>query len=544
MLLSPKLRGVNLGGWMVLTPWLTPSLFYQFEDKPSEQTALDMHSFCRVLGPAEGNRQLREHWSKWVTDDDLAQLASQGINTLRVPVGDWMWEPYEPYTGCTNGSVTELRRMLRRCEKHGLRVLIDLHGGHASARSLLPSPRTTLSLSHSRAHTLFIFLLSVRCAAADIYTRRRAHLSERLRQFRPRDEHLVGGRRHAFRPLAVPVCRWQGSFDPLTFSYSSISWDNLRSTVSLLQRIALSLRSYPMVLGLEALNELWQFTPLDVLKAFYWDAYWAVRAAAPTWLFVVHDSLRLDEWQGFMKGCRAVALDTHVYQAWFDIRSQDSFLENACSWRQRVNAVQRATLPLLVGEWALATDNCAMVSEKRATQCTQRTRAHDTSRLSPTHHHLSLSLSLLLCSGSTASTTTPPGFPKVSCAQADCPQPYVSDIPGPPKGPSPGPWGTGNSAPSFGKCPTSKPWENEEDIMPRLAQHHLSAFDEAAGWFYFNFKHELHPYWSWQTAWRRGWLPLNLSHVKPMYLNVCRTENEGQSECAASRRREQRPPVV
>ena len=63
--------------------------------------------------------------------------------------------------------------------------------------------------------------------------------------------------------------------------------------------------------------------------------------------------------------------------------------------------------------------------------------------------------------------------------------------------------------------------------MPRLAAHHLSAFDEAAGWFYFNFKHELHPYWSWQTAWRRGWLPLNLSHVKPMYLNVCRTENEG-----------------
>ena len=169
MLLSPKLRGVNLGGWMVLTPWLTPSLFYQFEDKPSEQTALDMHSFCRVLGPAEGNRQLREHWSKWVTDDDLAQLASQGINTLRVPVGDWMWEPYEPYTGCTNGSVTELRRMLRRCEKHGLRVLIDLHGEHASARSLLPSPRTTLSLRTRVLTPFFIFSSLLCCAAAALH---------------------------------------------------------------------------------------------------------------------------------------------------------------------------------------------------------------------------------------------------------------------------------------------------------------------------------------------------------------------------------------
>ena len=41
------------------------------------------------------------------------------------------------------------------------------------------------------------------------------------------------------------------------------------------------------MLGVEALNEPWQFTPLDVLKAFYWDAYWAVRAAAPHWLFVI-----------------------------------------------------------------------------------------------------------------------------------------------------------------------------------------------------------------------------------------------------------------
>jgi len=26
-------RGVNLGGWMVLEPWITPSLFYRFLGK-------------------------------------------------------------------------------------------------------------------------------------------------------------------------------------------------------------------------------------------------------------------------------------------------------------------------------------------------------------------------------------------------------------------------------------------------------------------------------------------------------------------------------
>lgn len=53
------------------------------------------------------------------------------------------------------------------------------------------------------------------------------------------------------------------------------------------QRIAVSLRGFDAVIGIEALNEPWQFTPIDVLKAFYWDAYWAVRAAAPHWLFVI-----------------------------------------------------------------------------------------------------------------------------------------------------------------------------------------------------------------------------------------------------------------
>lgn len=133
MLLKPKLRGVNLGGWLVLQPWITPSMFYQFENRPPDETAMDMLNYCRVLGPAEGNRQLREHWQKWVTEHDLRQLAVQGVNTVRVPVGDWMWEPYGPYMGCTNGSITELQRVLKACEKLGLRVLIDLHGARAAA---------------------------------------------------------------------------------------------------------------------------------------------------------------------------------------------------------------------------------------------------------------------------------------------------------------------------------------------------------------------------------------------------------------------------
>ena len=33
------------------------------------------------------------------------QLADKGVDTLRVPVGDWMYKPYEPFVGCWDGAV-------------------------------------------------------------------------------------------------------------------------------------------------------------------------------------------------------------------------------------------------------------------------------------------------------------------------------------------------------------------------------------------------------------------------------------------------------
>jgi glucan 1,3-beta-glucosidase len=45
--------------------------------------------------------------------------------------------------------------------------------------------------------------------------------------------------------------------------------------------------SHPTVVGLEALNEPWQFTPVDELKKFYWDAFIIVRSRAPYWVFMM-----------------------------------------------------------------------------------------------------------------------------------------------------------------------------------------------------------------------------------------------------------------
>jgi glucan 1,3-beta-glucosidase len=90
---------LSLGGWLVLEPWITPSLFYQFLGKDEINTAFDISSFCRVLGPTEANKQLRRHWDTWVTEDIIKQLAdSEAVNSLRLPVGDYMYKPYGDYS--------------------------------------------------------------------------------------------------------------------------------------------------------------------------------------------------------------------------------------------------------------------------------------------------------------------------------------------------------------------------------------------------------------------------------------------------------------
>ena len=63
-------------GWLVLQPWVTPSLFYQFLSSDEEwgtdapaHTGMDSYTFCKALGPVEGNIQMRRHWEAWVREE-------------------------------------------------------------------------------------------------------------------------------------------------------------------------------------------------------------------------------------------------------------------------------------------------------------------------------------------------------------------------------------------------------------------------------------------------------------------------------------------
>jgi glucan 1,3-beta-glucosidase len=114
-------RGVNIGGWLVLEPWITPSIFQQF----SETTIVDEFTLCQYAPNAQ--QILQSHWSSWTGLGDFQKIAGAGFNTVRIPIGYWAFQKYEwdPYI---MGAQDYLDQAIGWARLTGLQVVIDLHG--------------------------------------------------------------------------------------------------------------------------------------------------------------------------------------------------------------------------------------------------------------------------------------------------------------------------------------------------------------------------------------------------------------------------------
>ncbi|KAL2871093.1 glucan 1,3-beta-glucosidase [Aspergillus lucknowensis] len=123
---ADPVRGVNLGGWLLLEPWITPSLFDDAEDG-----AVDEYTLTEILGKDEAAARLSEHWSSFITEDDFAQISQAGLNHVRIPVGYWAAAPIEgePYV---SGQLEYLDKAVSWAKSNNLKVIVDLHGAPGS----------------------------------------------------------------------------------------------------------------------------------------------------------------------------------------------------------------------------------------------------------------------------------------------------------------------------------------------------------------------------------------------------------------------------
>ncbi|KAH9884101.1 glycoside hydrolase family 5 protein [Xylariomycetidae sp. FL2044] len=116
-------RGVNLGGWLSLEPFITPSLF----DYDSKLGIVDEWTLCSHLGPKTAASTLEKHYATFVTEATFSEIQAAGLDHVRIPYSYWAVQTYDddPYVFRT--SWRYLLRGIEYARKYGLRVNLDLH---------------------------------------------------------------------------------------------------------------------------------------------------------------------------------------------------------------------------------------------------------------------------------------------------------------------------------------------------------------------------------------------------------------------------------
>ncbi|KAF2825513.1 glycoside hydrolase [Ophiobolus disseminans] len=123
------IRGVNVGGWLNLEPFITPSFFEGFGSKDG---VVDEWTLLTKLGPTKARDTMEKHYSAFITKKTFSDIRAAGMDHVRFPFGYWIVQTFgdEPYI--PQISWRYLLRGIEYCRQNGLRVNLDLHGAPGS----------------------------------------------------------------------------------------------------------------------------------------------------------------------------------------------------------------------------------------------------------------------------------------------------------------------------------------------------------------------------------------------------------------------------
>jgi glucan 1,3-beta-glucosidase len=134
------IRGMNLGGWLSIEPFITPSLFSKWS---ATDNVVDEWTLSAKLGTNLA-ATIEPHYSTFITKADFAAIKAAGFDHVRIPFSYWA---VTTYTGDPYLAQTSWRYLLRGIEyarQNGLRVNLDLHGLPGSQNGMNHSGRQGL----------------------------------------------------------------------------------------------------------------------------------------------------------------------------------------------------------------------------------------------------------------------------------------------------------------------------------------------------------------------------------------------------------------
>lgn len=113
------LTGVNLGGWLSWEGWIWGGGWQSQKDM--------VERLQRLLGRDEADRFVQRVHDEYIREEDIAEIARMGFNSVRVPFNHSLLEDDAAPFVYKDAGWAVLDRLLGWCEAHGLYVVLDLH---------------------------------------------------------------------------------------------------------------------------------------------------------------------------------------------------------------------------------------------------------------------------------------------------------------------------------------------------------------------------------------------------------------------------------
>ena len=296
-----KVKGVNLGNWLVLEKWMSPALF-------EGTTAEDEYYLPRQLSPEVYEARIKIHRAEYISERDFVIIKRMGMDTVRIPIPYFIFGDREPFIGC----IEELDKAFNWAERYGLKILIDLHTAPESQNGF-DNGGISGVCKWAQNPDEVEFVLGVLERLAKRYGHRKG---------------LFG-----IQPLNEPVT------------------ENMWETMDVQNRYApadpeLAKGSAPIT--------------MEFLRKFYLEAYDRISTYMPKEKYVVlHDGFELMAWKDFMQEEKYsnVILDTHQYLMVAEARGCSQTIEGYLKYVREELEPQITEMekyfPVICGEWCL-----------------------------------------------------------------------------------------------------------------------------------------------------------------------------------------------
>lgn len=113
------MHGVNLAGWLVLEPWVTPSLF-------AGTGAFDEASLAKIARHDQLQQILQKHRDSFITKSDFINIVERGFDTVRLQVPWFVFGEAGPMPGPLTGCLNYVDNAFDWADAVGIKILLDI----------------------------------------------------------------------------------------------------------------------------------------------------------------------------------------------------------------------------------------------------------------------------------------------------------------------------------------------------------------------------------------------------------------------------------